>query len=64
MTILIAFHQSGYSDFKTYYSKFVCQYWQHYFPDLVSYTRMLKLLQVTLPLLKVRGDNYPDTGGG
>ncbi|BED90498.1 hypothetical protein PspMM1_29660 [Pseudoalteromonas sp. MM1] len=47
MTILIAFHQSGYRDFKTYYTKFVCQYWRHYFPDLVSYTRMLKLLQAT-----------------
>ena len=44
MTILIAFHQSGYRDFKTYYTKFVCQYWRHYSPDLVSYTRMLKLL--------------------
>ena len=51
MTILIAFHQSGYRDFKTYYTKFVCQYWRHYFPDLVSYTRMLKLLQTVLPAL-------------
>lgn len=48
MTILIAFHQSGFRDFKTYYTKFVCQYWRHYFPDLVSYTHMLKLLQATL----------------
>jgi len=30
---------------------FVCQYWRHYFLDLVSYTRMLKLLQATLPAL-------------
>ena len=51
MTILIAFHQSGYRDFKTYYTKFVCKYWRHYFPDLVSYTRMLKLLQTVLPAL-------------
>ena len=51
MTILIAFHQSGYRDFKTYYTRFVCQYWQRYFPDLVSYTRMLKLLQTVLPAL-------------
>ena len=48
MTILVAFHQSGYRDFKTYYTTFVCQYWRHYFPDLVSYTRMLKLLQTVL----------------
>ena len=51
MTILIAFHHSGYRDFKTYYSRFVCRHWQHYFPDLVSYTRMLKLLQTVLPAL-------------
>ena len=51
MTMLIAFHQSGYRDFKTYYTKFVCQYWQRYFPDLVSYTRMLKLLQTVLAAL-------------
>lgn len=51
MTILIAFHQSGYRDFKTYYTQFVCRYWQHHFPDLVSYTRMLKLLQTVLPPL-------------
>jgi len=36
---------------KTYYTKFVCQYWQRYFPDLVSYTRMLKLLQTVLAAL-------------
>lgn len=48
MVILIAFHQSGYRDFKTYYTRFVSRYWRHYFPDLVSYTRMLTLLQSTL----------------
>ena len=51
MAILISFHQSGYRDFKTYYTKFVCQYWQRYFPDLVSYTRILKLLQTVFPAL-------------
>ena len=51
MTILIAFHHSGYRDFKTYYIQFVSQYWQHHFPELVSYTRMLKLLQTVLPAL-------------
>ena len=43
MTILIAFHHSGFRDFKTYYTQFVSRYWREYFPDLVSYTRMLKL---------------------
>jgi hypothetical protein len=51
MTILIAFHQSGYRDFKNYYNRLVCRHWQHHFPDLVSYTRMLKLLQSVLPAL-------------
>lgn len=51
MTLLIAFHHSGYRDFKTYYTQFVSRYWQHHFPDLVSYTRMLKLLQTALPAL-------------
>jgi transposase len=51
MTLLIAFHHSGFRDFKTYYTRFVCQYWRQHFPDLVSYTRMLKLLQTVLPAL-------------
>ena len=61
MTILIAFHQSGYRDFKTYYTKFVCQYWQRYFPDLVSYTRVLKLLQTVLPgLAAISNSDLPN----
>jgi hypothetical protein len=48
MTLLIAFHNSGFRDFKTYYTRYVCQHWQDYFPELVSYTRMLKLLQTAL----------------
>lgn len=51
MTILIAFHHSGFRDFKTYYTQFVSRYWHQYFPGLVSYTRMLKLLQSVLPAL-------------
>ncbi|PCS21712.1 Mobile element protein [Candidatus Enterovibrio escicola] len=45
MTIVIAFHQSGYRDFKTYYIHFICHYLINKFPELVSYTRMLKLMQ-------------------
>lgn len=30
----------------------MCQYWKRYFPDLVSYTRRLKLLQTVLPALR------------
>ncbi|PCS21868.1 Mobile element protein [Candidatus Enterovibrio escicola] len=51
MTIVIAFHQSGYRDFKTYYIHFVCRYLTTKFPELVSYTKMLKLMQgVLVPL--------------
>lgn len=51
MTIVIAFHQSGYRDFKTFYINHVIKYWNKHFPSLVSYTRMLKLLQSVLVLL-------------
>nr|WP_211294068.1 hypothetical protein [Vibrio gangliei] len=48
MTIVIAFHQSGYRDFKTFYINHVIKYWNKDLPSLVSYTRMLKLLQSVL----------------
>nr|WP_223823726.1 hypothetical protein [Candidatus Enterovibrio escacola] len=44
-TIVIAFHQSGYRDFKTYYIHFVCRYLTNEFHELVSHTKMLKLMQ-------------------
>ena len=39
MTILIAFHQSGYRTFKHFYFRHVCVYWRAAFPNLVSYFR-------------------------
>lgn len=48
MTIVIAFHQSGYRNFKIFYINHVIKYWKKYFPTLVSYTRMLKLMQTIL----------------
>ncbi|PCS23003.1 hypothetical protein [Candidatus Enterovibrio escicola] len=36
MIIVIAFHQSGYRDFKTYYIHFVCYYFTNEFPELTS----------------------------
>lgn len=42
MTILIAFHQSHYRNFKSYYLQHVCQYWQSAFPKLVSYHRFVE----------------------
>ena len=51
MTILIAFHQSGYRTFKHFYLKHVCVYWRAEFPDLVSYSRFVQLKQEVLMLL-------------
>jgi transposase len=42
MTILIAFHQSHYRDFKAYYCEQVLKSWQSEFPGLVSYTRFVE----------------------
>nr|WP_223824323.1 hypothetical protein [Candidatus Enterovibrio escacola] len=36
MTMVIAFHQSGYRDFKTYYIHFICRYLTNEFPELVT----------------------------
>jgi hypothetical protein len=51
MTILIAFHSSGYRNFKTYYREQVCRYWQAEFPGLVSYPRFVEFMpSALLPL--------------
>lgn len=42
MTILIAFHQSHYRDFKAYYNEQVLKYWRSEFPGLVSYNRFVE----------------------
>jgi hypothetical protein len=44
MTITIHFHQSKYRTFKDYYLKYVCQHLTDYFPNLVSYNRMVELM--------------------
>ena len=51
MTLLIAFHQSGYRTFKHFYEKHVCVYWRAEFPTLVSYSRFVQLQQEVLTLL-------------
>ncbi len=49
--IVIAFHQSGYLDFITYYISFVCRYLTNEFPELVNYMRMVKFMQgILVPL--------------
>nr|WP_199399508.1 hypothetical protein [Candidatus Enterovibrio escacola] len=51
MTIVITFYQSGYRDLKTYYIHFICHYLTNEFSELVSYMRMLKLIQgILVPL--------------
>jgi len=52
MTILIAFHQSHYRDFKAYYNHQVMQSWRGEFPGLVSYTRFVEYIpSVLVPLI-------------
>lgn len=48
MTILIAFHQSHYRDFKAYYCQQVWKYWQSEFPGLVSYNRFVEFIPSAL----------------
>jgi len=52
MTILIAFHQSHYRDFKAYYVQQVLKSWHTEFPTLVSYTRFVEYIPSALvPLI-------------
>ena len=44
MTILIAFHQNHYRDFKHFYQKHVCKYWHKEFPRLPSYNRFVEFM--------------------
>ncbi|WP_150149703.1 hypothetical protein [Candidatus Enterovibrio escicola] len=46
MTIVIAFHQSGYQDLKTYYIHFICHYFTNKFPELTSNLHKYLLMQI------------------
>ena len=48
MTILIAFHQSHYRDFKAYYCQQVLAHWRSEFPGLVSYNRFVEFIPSAL----------------
>ena len=48
MTILIAFHQNHYRNFKHFYLNHVQQYWQEAFPKLPSYQRFVEWMPSTL----------------
>ena len=51
MTIVIAFHGSGYRTFKDFYTLQVLPGWHRAFPNLVSYTRFVELMPWSLMLL-------------
>lgn len=52
MTILIYFHLSRVTNFKSYYKLFLCKHCRHLFPDLISYERFVQTSQrVMIPLL-------------
>jgi len=51
MTIVIHFHQSGYREFKDYYIEHVQVHLQTEFPQLVSYSRFVRLMQRVVVLL-------------
>ena len=53
MTILIAFHQSHYRNFKAYYLQTVTQHWSEAFPHLLSYQRFVEWIPSTLIPLSV-----------
>jgi hypothetical protein len=51
MTLLVAYHQSGYRTFKWFYQQYVRKYWLSAFPGLLSYNRFIELLpKIIIPL--------------
>ncbi len=48
MTSLIAYHCSGFRNFRTYYREQVCRYGHAEFPGLVSYPRFVEFISSTL----------------
>lgn len=51
MTIVIAFHGSGFRTFKDFYTLCVLPHWRTAFPRLVSYNRFVELMPWSLMLL-------------
>ena len=51
MTICVAFHLSGYRNFKWYYTRLIAKNYRKFFPKLVSYNRFVELMSYTaIPL--------------
>ena len=64
ITLLILFHQLQYRNFKAFYLMYAQKHLKKEFPDLVSYTRMLKLLQkVMLPMCAFLTQRYAKPTG-
>jgi hypothetical protein len=53
MTIQVLFHLSGVRTFKTFYTGYVCKHLRAYFPELVSYNRMVELSSQTIVPLAI-----------
>jgi len=51
ITIIIAYHQSGYKNFKYFYLEHVFKYLSRQFPQLVSYNRFVELMSSVTILL-------------
>ena len=51
ITVLIAFHQSGFRTFKAFYLGYVCQHLRAAFPGLVSYHRFIEFIPAALVAL-------------
>ena len=51
MTIVIAFHGSGFRTFKEFYTLCVLPHWRSAFPNLVSYSRFVERMPWCLMLL-------------
>lgn len=53
MTIQILFHLSGYRNFKTFYNAYVCLHLRTFFPQVVSYNRMVELMRDSMVPLAI-----------
>lgn len=51
VTIVIAYHQSGYKNFKAFYREYVVKHLIFQFPQLVSYNRFVELMSTVVKLL-------------
>lgn len=51
ITIIIAYHQSGYKNFKAFYREYVVKYLNFQFTQLVSYNRFVELMSTVMALL-------------